>query len=512
MTARSAMAASRRRGELVQRRRLEDSAAGAGPRRGRAHPRDAAWVASSEWPPQLRRSRPPPTPAGPQHLRPEPRQELLGGRAGARRGGPVACRAAGAGRAGRSTLPCAVSGSGRHHEPRGQCAAASPGGPQAPAARCGPTGAQPARLVGPADVQPAPARPGHHVGDQPAARRRAPRAGDDRRLAHRGMAASAASISPELDAEAAHLDLVVDPAEELERRRPAGGGPGRRCGTSAPRPRPNGSGRTARPSGPAGRGSRGRRRAPPMQSSPGTPTGTGSPARVEQPDRACRRAAGRCGDAAAARGRHAVRRWQTIVALGRAVERSRRRPRKAARRSASSSGGTRLAADEQRRAARGAPAPPARASVDDLAHQRGHGVDGESSPPSSATQPLEVQAPARGRQQDQRAAGEQRAEQLEQRRCRTTSEASSGTRSPGAEAEGARCAAARVLARPRVLDQHPLGPAGRCPRCRSRRRGSPAPPGAGRRRPRGPRRRPRRRASTTAPASGGSRAQPRPSG
>ena len=45
----------------------------------------------------------------------------------------------------------------------------------------------------------------------------------------------------ELDAEAAHLHLVVDAAEELDRRRRRASGPGRRCGRGARRAVANGS-------------------------------------------------------------------------------------------------------------------------------------------------------------------------------------------------------------------------------------------------------------------------------
>ena len=58
---------------------------------------------------------------------------------------------------------------------------------------------------------------------------------------------------------------MVDAAEELERRRPAAGAPGRRCGRAARRPRcRRGRGRSARPSGRAARGSRAPRPAPPI--------------------------------------------------------------------------------------------------------------------------------------------------------------------------------------------------------------------------------------------------------
>ena len=79
----------------------------------------------------------------------------------------------------------------------------------------------------------------------------------------------------ELDALAAELDLVVEPAEVLERA--VGQPAGQVAGPVQPRARAGRTGRarTAPRSGPAGRGSRGRRCTPPMYSSPATPTGTG---------------------------------------------------------------------------------------------------------------------------------------------------------------------------------------------------------------------------------------------
>ena len=61
----------------------------------------------------------------------------------------------------------------------------------------------------------------------------------------------------QLDAVAAHLDLVVDAAQELERARPAASAPGRPCGTAARRRSPTtGPARTLAPSAPARPGSR----------------------------------------------------------------------------------------------------------------------------------------------------------------------------------------------------------------------------------------------------------------
>ena len=114
-----------------------------------------------------------------------------------------------------------------------------------------------------------------------------PRAPPPRASRTAGCAASTRLDLAQLDAEAADLHLVVHAAQELQRRRPPATAPGRRCGTAArPAPPRTGRGRSAPPSAPAGPGSRAPPRAPPMYSSPGTPTGTGSPRRVQHVERA----------------------------------------------------------------------------------------------------------------------------------------------------------------------------------------------------------------------------------
>ena len=116
-------------------------------------------------------------------------------------------------------------------------------------------------------------RAAHHVGHQaPVAGRIL--AGQHHGLAHQRMLAEPRLDLAQLDAVAAHLDLVVDAAQELQRRRRGATAPGRRCGTAAPPPRRRtGRARSARPSAPAGPGTR----APPARrrctARPRTPTG-----------------------------------------------------------------------------------------------------------------------------------------------------------------------------------------------------------------------------------------------
>ena len=95
-----------------------------------------------------------------------------------------------------------------------------------------------------------------------------------------GMAREHGLDLAELDAEAADLDLVVDPAEELDRRRRRGSAPGRpSCRSGRRASRRTGRRRSAPRSGRGGRGSRARGRRRRCSSSPGTPIGTGSAAR-----------------------------------------------------------------------------------------------------------------------------------------------------------------------------------------------------------------------------------------
>ena len=122
------------------------------------------------------------------------------------------------------------------------------------------------------------------------ARPRAPRPRASRTA---GCPRSARLDLAQLDAEAAHLHLVVERGPGTPARRPAATAPGRRCGTAArPAPPRTGRGRSAPPSAPAGPGSRapGRRRRCTAR-----PARRPAPARPRRPARrpACWRSAGR---------------------------------------------------------------------------------------------------------------------------------------------------------------------------------------------------------------------------
>ena len=98
------------------------------------------------------------------------------------------------------------------------------------------------------------------------------------------MRASTASISPSSIAEAADLHLVVQPPQVLERARRPASAPGRRSGTCAPARLPAervGHEPLGRQPGPAEVAAR--QPAPPMHSSPATPTAAVAPA-VEHVD------------------------------------------------------------------------------------------------------------------------------------------------------------------------------------------------------------------------------------
>ena len=148
-----------------------------------------------------------PDPLAAEHLRPDPGEHLLGGVRGATYGRSAPRGAvAGAGSARRSTLPLAVSGRAvQDHERRRHHVA-----PAAAARRKARSSAAAAGAL----RRPAPRR-------RPAGVARRPRRRHHRRLAHRRVAGERRLDLAQLDAEAAHLDLVVDAAQELERRRPA---------------------------------------------------------------------------------------------------------------------------------------------------------------------------------------------------------------------------------------------------------------------------------------------------
>ena len=91
---------------------------------------------------------------------------------------------------------------------------------------------------------------GHHVGDQPRSRRPSSRATTTASRTP-GWRGERGLDLAQLDPEAADLDLVVEPAQVLERAVRQARAPGRRCGTSAlARLARTGRGRTARRSGP----------------------------------------------------------------------------------------------------------------------------------------------------------------------------------------------------------------------------------------------------------------------
>ena len=281
---------------------------------------------------------------------------------------------------------------------------------------------------------------------------------------------------PQLDAEAADLDLVVEPAQELQRRRPAGGGPGRRCGRAAARSGPNGSGtkrsavgsgrpqvaarhagaadaelarhadRHGRPSGVAARGSRALATGGRAGPAPGRSAGSAPAGARRSPSRSGRRA-------------------------------TRRRARERCRRSPSEVGRQRVAAEDQRRAAGGAAARRGRARSAPGSIAAGTACSDVTPSRAALDQPLEVQRRPRRRQRRRRpprAAGQQ----TPARRCRRRAGDAGSTRSSAPEARSASCPAAVKLARLPCSTARPW--AGRSsPRCRSRRRGRRAPDAAG---------------------------------
>ena len=159
--------------------------------------------------------------------------------------------------------------------------------------------------------------PPHHVGDQPpvpgrprapAPPPRAPRHAPQRRL-----------DLAQLDAEAADLDLVVEPAEELEVAVRPGSAPGRRCGRAGrPARRRTDRARTAPPSAPAGPDSRAPGPTPPMYSSPGTPDRHRRAVRGRARRAACSRSAGRSATLAQAgiAGSHRAAWRPTVASVG----------------------------------------------------------------------------------------------------------------------------------------------------------------------------------------------------
>ena len=192
--------------------------------------------------------------------------------------GSAAATARAPGSARRSTLPFGVSGSAS--------SATNAAGTMYSGSLCAERG----RAARRRRARPRRARP---VGDEPLVAGRVLAHDDHAPRARRAAARSAGLDLAELDAEAADLDLVVDAAEELERRRRAASGAGRRCGRGAPpASRERDRGRSARPSAPAGRGSRARRRRRRCRARPARRSApAGRRRRARRP--ACSRSAGR---------------------------------------------------------------------------------------------------------------------------------------------------------------------------------------------------------------------------
>ena len=222
-------------------------------------------------------------PLEPSTSRPDPGQHLLHRRA--RR--DVAALAPAA-----RPAPAAPSG-----PPCRSASAAAPPAPRRPRAPC-------TRAASPAGAARSSAasrlRRADHVGHQPLSPRLV-LARHHHRFAHRRVLPQRRLDLPQLDPEAAHLHLVVEPPEVLELpvRQPAAPVPG----PVQPRPRlarERIAARTAPPSAPAGPGSRAPARTPPMYSSPGTPTGTGCRARRARTP-ACSRSAARSAPSPASR-------------------------------------------------------------------------------------------------------------------------------------------------------------------------------------------------------------------
>ena len=218
------------RGQLGHGRRLEERAQRAARRRSvcaERAPRPASRAASGR---RARRScRATPDPLDAEHLGPDRRRSAPRPASAARDGRLLDVgRPAGVGQ--RPPVDLAVGGQRqrrqRHERRRAPCtrAACAPG-TRAARRRHGARRVR-RRRTPPAACSPVPSVARHHD-----------------RLAHRRVPRSAASISPSSIAEAADLDLVVEPAEELERAVRRASARGRRSGrVRPPGPPPNGSG------------------------------------------------------------------------------------------------------------------------------------------------------------------------------------------------------------------------------------------------------------------------------
>ena len=312
-----------------------------------------------------------------------------------------------------------------------------------------------------------------HVGHQPLVARPV-LARQHHRLAHRRMRRQRRLDLAQLDAEAAHLDLVVDAAQELQRRRPAASAPGRRSGTAARPARRERIGheplrRQLRPVQIAAR----QARAAEVAARPARPTGTGCSRAVQHvgprvgdrpADRRRRGSAPRSTSAAGRVGRVLRRAVEVAQPLDRAGERADRVGQRARQRLARQVAPSRTAGRQRRR--------PAAARPDAGRHR----VD----------QPYALRAPA--------SAGSASALAARHHACRPTHSGTNRSRTPTGRstatsppARRASSAGANTSRRPRtsahgaaVLDRHALGRARSSPRCRSRRPGRPAAPLAGR--------------------------------
>ena len=256
LDARAARLATRRRLEERAQRQLHAERA-----RGAA---TITCVASSEWPPSSKKSSCDADPLDePEHLGARsPASSLLDRRARrhdaallaraalrapAAPGGRPCRSASAAARRARRTPPGTMYSGSRSPQERAQLAAGGAASPRA----------------------------GTHVGDQARVARRRPRGRPPPPRAPPGARRSAASISPSSMRKPRILTWwSMRPRNSSVAVRRAGA-PGRRCGRAArPALGRTGRGRSARRSAPAGPGSRAPAPAPPMYSSPGTPTGT----------------------------------------------------------------------------------------------------------------------------------------------------------------------------------------------------------------------------------------------
>ena len=257
------------------------TAAGAAARRRRpcAPGRPAGWRGASGR--RARRSRPRPRPArSPSTSAKRPAMRSSVGVRGATYSRRLSVSQRGSGRRRRSTLPeldqrqLVHDLEGRRHHVGGELVADE--------------GAQLVRLRGEVRVE-------HQVGGEPAVLAALLVAVDDRRLEHPRVLHERGLDLAQLDAEAADLDLLVDPAQELHHPVAVASGPGRRSGRAGrPAWRRRDRGRRPRRCAGGGSGNRGRRTLRRCTARPGPPRGpVGARRRAGRSSR--RRSAGRSG-------------------------------------------------------------------------------------------------------------------------------------------------------------------------------------------------------------------------